>query len=109
MYKLINDFACDKYYFVIRMIDPADNEAINFVMYSYVDDPAIIALLIKGLTKYDFEVIPKGTTEPRGITKVSIMSINQAVTFFKRLRFYALKSEVKSKVISWTEITEVEF
>lgn len=110
MYKLapFKEEYSKKFFFIISVIDPSDKKTHNFVMYSYVEDPTVIALLLRGLTKYSFVIRFCGSEDPKITEPYNVMSINQAATFFRRLRFYEIKTVTRSKRIEWTEEIEVE-
>ena len=110
MYKLapFKEEYSKNFFFIISVMDPSDKKNYNFVIYSYVEDPTVIALLIKGLTKYTFAIHCCGNEKPQITEDGYMMSINQAATFFRRLRFYEIKNVTRRKVIEWTEKVEIE-
>lgn len=94
------------HYYVIKFTDPENNKTVNYVLYSYIDDIGVIASIVAHSTKYSFEIEYKGTEGPSN--NIDTMSINQAVSFFRRLRFIRKVTVKKYKVVEWNEIIEEE-
>ena len=94
------------HYYVIKFTDPENNKTVNYVLYSYIDDIGVIASIVAHSTKYSFEIEYKGTEDPS--KSIETMSINQAVSFFRRLRFIRKVTVKRQRVVEWNEIIEEE-
>lgn len=92
------------HYYVIRFVDPENNQRVNYCVYSYISDSSVMATIVEHATKYSFEIEYKGTEIP----SVMAMSLNQAISFFRRLRFVRKTSVKRQRVIEWNEIVEEE-
>lgn len=94
------------YYYVVKFTDPENNQTLTYCLYSYIDDVMIMASIVAHSTKYPFEIEYKGTEGPsKGI---ETMSINQAVSFFRRLRFIRKVTVKRQRIVEWNEIIEEE-
>lgn len=95
------------YYFEVTFIDPSDSN-ISLVrnIYSYIQDIDVIAAIINYSTKYDYTLQYVGTAPT--LPQSKHLSLNQAVAYFKKLRFYTKKEIQRQKVIAYTEIVTEE-
>lgn len=98
------------HFFTVNIVNPdADNSFVKgfaCVIYSYVDDIAVISELVRSCTKYKF-TISKSTQDCHSDYK-NEWSINQACQYLKRLRFYKKEVVTKTKTITWDEEIETE-
>jgi acyl-ACP thioesterase len=109
MVKILNfseEFSTNHYY-VVRFVDPDTNQEVNYCVYSYISDTSVMATVITHATKYSFEIEYKGTKIPSKDVHMG-MSLNQAISFFRRLRFVRKTTVKKQRVIEWNEIVEEE-
>lgn len=97
------------YYFAVELQNP-DQTGITkgyfCVIYSYIDDIAIVSAIVKSCTKYDFTIKPTSNISPKDSSIV--WSINQAVHYLRRLRFFKKTVVKKTKTIEWNEEIEEE-
>lgn len=100
-----------KHFFSVNIVNPdADNSLVKgfaCVIYSYVDNIAIISEIVKSCTKYDFTISEIAEDWWLPCYK-NEWSINQACQFLKRLRFYKKEIVTKTKTITWDEEVETE-
>lgn len=82
--------------FKVTFTDKFGDTNIKLVV-SYIEDPAVIALLTKGLVKYDF------TIEALPAVLPGMLTLNQYVGQLRRLYSYTKKKVTREKVITYTE------
>lgn len=101
----------EKHFFAVNIVNPdADNSMCKgfvCVIYSYIDDIAVISELVKSCTKYEF-TISKVANDWRLPDFKNEWTINQACQYLRRLRFYKRETVTKSKTITWNEEIETE-
>jgi len=97
------------YYFVVKLQNPDQTGIVKghvCVVYSYIDDIAIVSAIVKSCTKYNFTIKP---LEGRLVDYApNVWSINQAIQYLRRLRFFKKTVVKKTKTIEWNEEIEEE-
>lgn len=97
------------YYFVVNLQNPDQTGLVKgyaCVVYSYIDDIAIVSAIVKSCTKYNFTIKP---LEGRLVDHApNVWSINQAIQYLRRLRFTKKTVVKKTKIIEWNEEIEEE-
>lgn len=97
------------HYFVVRFEDPSNGREHNFIVHSFCDDAGLIAGIIKYSTKYPFTIAYKGTSEPKIEGKaLDTLSLDAAISKFRRMQFFKEVIVDKIKVIHYTEKEFVE-
>lgn len=97
------------YYFAVELRNPNQDGLVKghfCVIYSYIDDIAIVSAIVKSCTKYDFTIKPISDRLSDGAPNV--WSINQAIQYLRRLRFFKKTVVKKTKIIEWNEEIEEE-
>lgn len=93
------------YSYSLNFVDPESSKNLYYEVYSYIDDPSVIYNIIASATKYPFAIKANGEVSN---PSYGAMSINQAVSFFRRLRFYKTTIVERQKVVKWNEVIEEE-
>lgn len=97
------------HYFVVRFEDPSNGRVHNFIVHSFCDDAGLVAGIIKYSTKYPFTIAYMGTSEPKIEGKVlDTLSLNAAISKFRRMQFFKEVVVDKIKVIHYKEKEFVE-
>ena len=94
------------YSFAVTLHNPCGDEDFKCVIYSYVEDIAIVAAIVEASTKYKFTIADKDAATY--LHYRNEWSINQACQYLKRLRFYKKEVVTKTKTITWDEEIETE-
>lgn len=97
------------YYFAVELQNPDQTDLIKghaCVVYSYIDDIAIVAAIVKSCTKYNFTIHPVDGKQVYDAP--NLWSINQAVQYLRRLRFFKKTVVKRTKTIEWNEEIEEE-
>ena len=97
------------YYFAVELQNPEQTDLVKShicVVYSYIDDIAIIAAIVKSCTKYNFIIHPVDGTQVK--CAPNLWSINQTAQYLRRLRFFKKTIVKKTKTIEWNEEIEEE-
>lgn len=96
-----------QHYFIVCLKNPDQTGLVKghcSVIYTYIDDIAIVAAVVKAYTKYEFTISPAIETQVAG--NPNIWSINQAAHYLRRLRFIKKSVVKKTKTIEWEEEVE---
>ena len=95
------------HYFVVYLKNPDQTGLVKghcVCIYTYIDDIAIVAAIVRACTKYEFTISP--TIETQVVNSPDKWSINQAVHYLRRLRFIKKSVVKKTKTIEWEEEVE---
>lgn len=109
MVKLLpyNSEYSKNYYFLVSFKSPdQNNEEYNVIIYSYIRDAAILGAIIQSCTAYKFTL--RSLLKNELPSRTEKWSINQAIQYLQRLRFYKKVTITKQKVVEWEEVIEVE-
>lgn len=102
-FKSYSEEASTSFMFKVLFTDPVGDQHIMFV-YSYIEDPAVIALLTKGIVKYDFTIERWYSETPVAMTH----SLNQYVGKLRRMYAYKKETVTRKKVVTYQETITVE-
>lgn len=82
-------------------------DSITVYVVSYIEDSAVIALLTRGLVKYDFtiEALPDVSCIPSGYNN----TLNQYVGLLRRMYAYTKKTVTRKKIVTYTEVITEEY
>lgn len=91
----------DAFSFKVTFTDKYGDSKVVYVI-SYIEDPAVIALLTRGLVKYDFtiEALPDVSCVPSGCNN----TLNQYVGLLRRMYAYTKKTVTRKKIVTYTEV-----
>lgn len=94
------------YFFEVVIIDPSDKHDYTYNLYTYIQDIDVVAAILNYSTKYEYTIRYIGTIPTVPCSRC--LSINQAVAYFQRLRFYIRETVEREKTVRWTEVVEKE-
>lgn len=96
----------DAFPFKVTFTDKYGDSRTVYVV-SYIEDSAVIALLTRGLVKYDFtiEALPDVSCIPSGYNN----SLNQYVGLLRRMYAYTKKNVTRKKIVTYTEVVTEEY
>lgn len=102
-FKPYSEEAGASFMFKVLFTDPVGDQHVMFV-YSYIEDSAVIALLTKGIVKYEFTIERWYSETPTALTH----SLNQYIGKLRRMYAYKKETVTRRKVITYPETVIVE-
>lgn len=100
--KPYSDKASEAFPFKVTFTDKYGDSK-SMCVVSYIEDPAVLALLTKGLVKYDFVIEALPSVTP------GMLTLNGYVGYLRRLYAYTKKEVTREKVITYTEVVTEEY